>query len=112
MVERALRRDGKPVPKDQVELLHDLRGLTRQAIQRLPEGAFRRSVRRLDYPDLPRARLAFRYFQVQGRDASIPVQPVLAALNELVALRQQGAGQAVARIPIGDIAAPGLLGVV
>ena len=58
--EVAIRRGGKSLPEDQVHLLQQSRGLTREAMEKLPEGAYRRSVRRLDYPDLPRARLARR----------------------------------------------------
>src|SRR5262249_18735388 len=72
----------------------------------LPESAYRRSVRRLDYPDLPRARFAFRRLQAQTADGSIPPQPVLTALSQLAVLRQQVPGQAVARVPTRDIAAP------
>ena len=112
MARRSMRRRGKLLPQDQVLLLQESRGLTREAIERLPEGAYRRSVRRLDYPDLPRARLAFRLLQAQGDNGAIPPQPVVTALGQLTTLRDQVAGQVVARIPTGDIAAPGALAVV
>src|SRR3954471_11028765 len=111
MVKKSVQWGGKALAADQVQLLHELRGLTVEAIEKLPEGAFRRSVGRLEYPDLPRARLTFHDLQSGGTGAR-PPQPVLAALNELQSLRQQVGGLKTAGIPTGPISTPDMLGIV
>src|SRR5438874_9274527 len=86
---------------EQVELLRDARGLTEEGIQRLPEPALRRAMRRLDYPDAPRARLAFRLAQSRDDAGRLPRQPLVTALRHLDGLRLRAPRVRVAGVPTG-----------
>ena len=96
---------------EQVEMLRSQRGLTEAGIEHLPEGALKRALRRLDYPDAPRARLLYRLRQSQDDDRSIPSQPLLTALRELDGLRLRTRGRAVAGMPSGGPVPPANLAV-
>jgi photosystem II stability/assembly factor-like uncharacterized protein len=85
----------------QLDQLRRTRGLTLNALQRLPDPALRRAVRRLEYPDLARARETFRVRQARGGAA--PGRGALsAALRQLDSSRARAAAQAtVAGVPTG-----------
>src|SRR6266545_3576179 len=68
----------KSISVEQVELLRRTRGATNDTLSGLTETAIRRAIRRLSFPDLPRARQAFRAEQagnVDGRTRSILRHP-------------------------------------
>jgi photosystem II stability/assembly factor-like uncharacterized protein len=91
---------------EQVELLHHLRGLTAQGIEALPEKTLHRALRRLDYPDAPRARLEFRRRQCRDDQGQIPSQPLLGALRDLDSLRMRSQRGTVAGVPTGGRVRP------
>lgn len=97
---------------EQVELLRDSRGLTEEGIQRLPEQALQRAVRRLDYPDAPRARLAFRLAQSRDEEGRLPRQPLVTALRQLDGLRLRARRIRVAGVPTGGPVSPAHLAIV
>ena len=91
---------------EQVELLRSQRGLTEAGIERLPERALKRALRRSDYPDAPRARLLFRLAQSRDDHEYIPPQPLLGALRELDGLRLRARRRSVAGMPSGGAVSP------
>lgn len=95
----------------QVQLLQMRRGLTATAVRTMPEPALRRAVRRLDYPDLPRAREALRLLQARAESGAIPPNALPNALRQLDSVRAR-AGAArpeVAGVPTGMLAEPAAL---
>jgi len=91
----------------QVRALRLTRGLGQRALERLPENALRRAVRRLDFPDFPRAREAFRRLLQNDEDGSIPVHAVATALDQLDSTRTRSLRrQRVAGLPTGDRVLP------
>ncbi|MCZ0982125.1 hypothetical protein O1L60_33285 [Streptomyces diastatochromogenes] len=62
----------KDISVEQVRLLRRSRGATNETLDGLPVTAVRRALRRLDYPDLPNARVLFRYEQERGDDGTVP----------------------------------------
>ncbi|MGH3768794.1 MAG: WD40/YVTN/BNR-like repeat-containing protein [Pseudonocardiaceae bacterium] len=76
----------KSISVDQVSLLRASRGTTNETLQGLPEAAVRRALRRLIYPDLPRARALFRLEQERSDDGSVPPQALGNAYTELRSL--------------------------
>jgi hypothetical protein len=96
----------------QVELLRSQSGLTQEGIEQLPESKLKRALRRLDYPDAPRARLMFRLEQSLDDQKNIPNQPVVAALRELDGMRLRTPRRAVAGVPTGGAVAPASLAIV
>jgi hypothetical protein len=101
---RAAERRGITV--EQVELLRNQRGLTEAAIQALPERSLRRALRRLDFPDAPRARQLFRLRQARDESGRIPEQGVVTALRQLDSVRARSLQGLVARMPTGGAVAP------
>jgi hypothetical protein len=97
------------VSPEDVELLHRLRGLTQQAIQGLPQKVLQRALRRLDFPDMPRARHAFRVTQVRDDLGRVPHHPLANALRELDSLRLRAPRRSVGGIPTGGAVAPSML---
>jgi hypothetical protein len=98
--------DGSSYPRglnaEQVRLLHETRGLTPEGIDVLPESALRRALRRLEYPDMPRAREAFRLLQKRDELGHVPEQAQLTALRQLSEIRvDRAAGPQVAGVPTG-----------
>src|SRR5262249_18087526 len=96
---------------EQVELLRNSRGMTQQALERVRDRASRRAVRRLDYPDAPRARLAYRLAQSRDEFGRIPAQPLVPALRQLDALRVRVRRGRVAGVPTGRHVRPPTLGI-
>ncbi|MBI4528160.1 MAG: hypothetical protein HY695_30575 [Deltaproteobacteria bacterium] len=90
----------KSLSVEQVRLLRQTRGATNDTLDRLPEGAMRRAIRRLNYPDMPRARQAFLAAQAKNDDGRIPPNALGKALKELRALRSKVARKpSVAGLP-------------
>jgi hypothetical protein len=97
---------------EQVELLRFSRGLTQEGIERLPETSLQRAVRRLDFPDAPRARLTFRLAQSRDDEGRIPSQPLVTALRQLDGLRLRARRLRVAGVPAGGRVQPESLAIV
>ncbi len=93
---------GRGLTIEQVQTLRATRGLTSAGIEAIPESALARAVRRLDYPDMPRARALHRRLQAQDDRGAHPDHAMLNALLELRTLREAGsARRAVAGVPTG-----------
>src|SRR5262245_43761181 len=93
----------------QIDLLRSARGMTEQALISAPEAAIRRAVRRLDYPDAPRARHAYRLAQSRDDLGQIPTQALLPALRQLDSLRLRARRGSVAGMPTGTHVEPAAL---
>jgi hypothetical protein len=87
---------------DQIGRIARARGLTTEAMSAIPDGALQRSVRRLDFPDMPRAREAFRRLQQRDERGAIPENALLTALNQLDSSRTRAASvPRIAGVPTG-----------
>jgi photosystem II stability/assembly factor-like uncharacterized protein len=94
--------------------LAELRGLSAEHLRTMPEAAFRRALRRLQYPDLPLERDRFRLLHLQVDPAAAAGAPPrggrrLRALRHQDSLRARVAGPAVAGVPVGIVASPAAL---
>ena len=83
----------KEISVEQVRLLRRTRGATNDTLYGLSATAVQRAIRRLNYPDLPRARQALRAAQARDDDGRIPPNALGRALEELRALRAAPAGR-------------------
>lgn len=92
----------------QVQMLQAKRGFTVKALELVPQKVLQRAVRRLDYPDLPRAREAFRLLQEKDEKGSIPPNALPNALKQLDSTRTRGAAiqPQTAGIPTGTQVSP------
>ena len=95
----------------QVEALRTRRGLTPGAIRKVPAKVLQRAIRRLDYPDLPRAREAFRLLQERDERGILPPNALARALTQLdgVRARRSAVPLRVAGVPAGGPVAPSAL---
>lgn len=95
----------------QVYLLATRRNLSHEALRKLPEEVLQRAVRRLDYPDLPRAREAFRLLQQRDEKGVIPPNALPNALKQLDSTRARAAAvqPQVAGVPTGTQVLPSAL---
>ncbi len=90
------------VSVQQVQRLNTQRALSDQALMRLPVEKLPRVVRRLDYPDLPRERIAFRLLQERDEKGVIPAQALPRAIRQLNENRQKVAPKPrTAGVPTG-----------
>ena len=97
----------KSITVEQVRLLRESRGATNSTLQGMKEGALRRAIRRLDYPDLPRARQ--QQLLAISRDDAGQVQPgaLARALIEVSAMRRRlGATTHCAGVPAQRVVRP------
>src|SRR5215213_8504271 len=95
---------------ERAELLYTSRGLTPEGIEVLPDSQLRSIARRLDYADMPNARLAWRRNQETGDDGRIAGDSLIKALRELDSIRARTIARAVAGMATGlPIAAAGPL---
>jgi hypothetical protein len=67
--------------------LRRTRGLSLEGLREIPERALQRAVRRLDYPDLARAREAFRLRQARNDAGVVPPEAQAEALRQLDSTR-------------------------
>ncbi|MEV6055685.1 hypothetical protein [Streptomyces sp. NPDC052107] len=98
----------KNITVEQVQQLRRSRGTTNETLETLSEGAVRRALRRLNYPDLPNARRAYRLKQERGDDGAIPVHARGRAIDRLRSVlenRDTASGPITAGVPTGQ--APG-----
>jgi photosystem II stability/assembly factor-like uncharacterized protein len=95
----------------QVQQLQARRGLTNEALKKVPEEVLQRAVRRLDYPDLPREREAFRLLQERDEKGDIRPNALTNALKQLDSTRARGAAAQpqVAGVPTGMQVTPSAL---
>ncbi|HXU36442.1 MAG TPA: hypothetical protein VN937_08770 [Blastocatellia bacterium] len=116
--ERQLTRADRLVAKarglniGQVSALQRRRNLTAEALKKVPDDVLKRAVRRLDYPDMARAREAFRLLQQKNEDGDIPSNALQNALKQLDSTRARPSGvqpQVVAGIPTGAQVTPSAL---
>src|SRR5262245_40037540 len=75
----------------QLELIQTSQGLSNRRISRLSESALRRLLRKLELPDRPRARVAFRRTQEVDDQGTIPSGARLRALQQLDSARARSA---------------------
>jgi len=92
---------------EQVKLLQTTRGFSNTALRQLPEAVLHRVLRRLDFPDLPRAREAFRLLQERDERGVIPPNALPNAMSQLDSTRTRVTLQPlVAGLPTGRQAVP------
>ena len=102
--DRALQRAARArgLTAGQLEQLRATRGLTVSRLEQMPDGALRRAVRRLEYPDQARAREAFRLRQSTDERGAVDPSALPAALRQLDSTRTRAAAPAaVAGVPTG-----------
>ncbi|HEX7441882.1 MAG TPA: hypothetical protein VF319_17490 [Caldimonas sp.] len=91
----------RSISVEQVRLLRESRGTTNDTLQALPETDLRRALRRLNYPDLPRARHALLLAQARDDDGQIAPNALGNAFKQLRALRSASATRPhVAGVPV------------
>lgn len=89
--------------KAQIELLKSLRGLTPNALSKISDGKLRRAVRRIEFPDMPRARERMRRLQVKDEQGRAPSPAAFVNTRKKLAQARQRvrAQRALAGIPTG-----------
>lgn len=101
----------KGISVEQVQLLRESRGATNDTLAGLSQPAVRRALRRLNYPDMPRARLAFRALQFRDDHGRIPADALGKAVRKLNRLRTKVQKPEVAGMPVqGKVAPRALMG--
>ena len=86
----------------QVQVLKTRRGLSTQALTKIPEESLKRAVRRLDYTDLARARENFRMLQSRNEEGYVLPNSLTNALKQLDSTRTRAAAPAhIAGVPAG-----------
>jgi hypothetical protein len=94
----------------QVQTLQVRRGLSTQALKKIPEETLKRAVRRLDYTDLARAREYFRLIQCRDEQGIVPPNSLTNALKQLDSSRTRFAAPAhIAGVPAGVQVTPSTL---
>ena len=102
---------GRGITVEQVQTLRQTRGLTSAGIEAIPESALARALRRLEYPDMPRARDLYRRLQARDERGQYPAHAMLNAVRALDSQRVRRSAQAsVAGVPTGTTVAPERLG--
>lgn len=89
-----------------VQLLQAKRNLSYDALGKVPEGVLKRAVRRLDYPDLARARENFRLLQERDESGQIRPNGLPNAIKQLDATRMRSGAAQIGGIPTGGQVAP------
>lgn len=91
----------------QLDELRTSRGLRVEALRRVPQNALQRALRRLDFPDFPRARDAFARLQQVDENGSRPEQALATAVSQLDSTRARMLHRSrVAGLPSGLHVAP------
>lgn len=85
----------------QVQRLQSTRGITTGGLRAIPEAALRRAIRRLEYPDMARAREAFERLKQQDGRGEIPRNALLSAITQLDSTRARAAARQLAGMPTG-----------
>jgi len=89
-----------------VQVLRARRNMSHEAMKKMPENALRKAVRRLDYPDLARAREAFRTVVEKDEKGVVPPNGLPNALKQLDATRVRASAAQVAGLPTGLVLTP------
>ena len=99
--------EARGLPEAVLDDLRRTRGLSPAALLEIPDPALRRAVRRLEYPDLARAREAFRVRQSVTDGGGVAPDALPNALRQLDSSRARAAaGDQVARMPTGRTSRP------
>jgi hypothetical protein len=80
------------ITAEQVAILREVRGLTDEALEKISAGRLRRAVRRLDYPDMPRARQAFRLLSSKDERGNISPTNLARAFHQSQRMRTVASG--------------------
>ena len=72
---------------EMVQLLRQTRGTSNDSLEVVPDVALRRALRRLNYPDLARARQQHLLKQSRGDDGQVPVHALARAVQQVTAMR-------------------------
>jgi len=89
----------RKISVEQVRLLQKTRGTTNETLEKMPQGALLRAVRRLNYPDMPRGRHAFMLTQARDDQGRIPPNAIAKAFKEARSMRTRGGRPRVAGLP-------------
>ena len=113
MVGRALAAAAKKrgIDPERAQLFHELRGLTPEGIEALPDAQLMAIARRLDYSNMPNARLEWRIAQARGENGQLREAGLVSALKELDSLRARASGGSVAGMPTGGTVAASALSI-
>ena len=108
MVGRAISAAAKKrgIDSELAQLLYSARGLTPEGIECVPDGQLKAVARRLDYADMPGARLAWRTRTAHCDNGRIPDSPMVGVLRDLDSLRARAVPGSVAGMPAGGAVAP------
>lgn len=87
----------KGIQVAQVQLLRESRGASNDTLGGLPPAALRRAIRRLNVPDLPRARHAFRLQQERDDHGDVPANALADAVAQLHAMQARPQADAAGR---------------
>lgn len=102
--------EARGLPEELLEELRRTRGLSPAAALQIPDGALHRAVRRLEYPDLPRVREAFRLRQSATDGRHIAPDALPNALRQLDSTRTRATtAPRIAHMPTGRDVAPSSL---
>jgi len=81
--------DKRGLSVDMVQRLRQTRGTSNDSLEKAPEGALRRALRRLNYPDLARARQLHLLKQSRGDNGQVPAHALAHAVQQVTAMRSQ-----------------------
>ena len=99
----------KNISVEQLRMLRQSRGATNDSLEGLPEPALRRALRRIDYPDMPRARELFRREQARDDEGRVPADALATAVRSRALLVATTSQRSAAGVPTGPAVAPGVL---
>jgi hypothetical protein len=99
--------EARGLSDDIADELRRTRGLSRSALNQIPDEPLRRAIRRLEYPDLARARETFRLRQSVDEEGRIPADALLNALRQVDSTRTRApVAPRLAGMPTGRGVAP------
>jgi hypothetical protein len=99
----------RKISVEQVQLLQKTRGTTNETLEKMPQGALLRAIRRLNYPDMPRARHAFLLVQARDDQGRIPPNAIAKAFKEARAMRSRAPRARIAGLPAEKTMQPAAL---
>jgi hypothetical protein len=97
----------KNISVEQLRMLRHTRGATNDSLEGLPEPALRRALRRIDYPDMPRAREMFRLEQERDDEGRVPANALAMAVRSRALMVATTSERSAAGVPAGPAVAPG-----
>ncbi len=96
---------------EQVHVLREMRGLTDEGIELLPQKTLQKSMLRIDYPDMPRQRQAFRLQQAGLQTDEEKATALSKAMRQLDSMRLRTALRERAGLQTGGAIDPATTGV-